>query len=50
MGGVPKDGEGTERIHTWGGETANRKATAERVVWEVVLSLTGGGHEGGGAH
>ena len=29
---------------------ANRKTTAEREVWEVVLSLTGGGHEGGGAH
>ena len=49
MGGVPKNGEGTERVHTWGGETANRKATAERVGREVVLPLTGGGHEGGGA-
>ena len=48
MGGVPKNGEGTECIHTWGGETANWKATTERVGWEVVLPLTGGGHEGGG--
>ena len=50
MGDVPKNGEGTERVHTWGGETANRKTTAEREGWEVVLSLTVGGHEGGGAH
>ena len=49
MGGVPKNGDGTERVHTWGGETANRKTTSERERWEVVLSLTGGGHEGGGA-
>ena len=50
MGGVPENGEGTERVYTWGGDTANRKTTAEREGWEVVLSLTGGGHEGGGAH
>ena len=50
MGGVPENGEGTERVHTWGGETANRKTTAERVGWEVVLTLTGGGYEGGGSH
>ena len=50
MGGVPKNGEGVERVHTWGGETANRTATTERAVWEVVLPLTGGGHKGGGSH
>ena len=50
MGGVPKDEEDTERINTWGGEMANRKATTERLGWEVVLSLTRGGHEGGGSH
>ena len=50
MGGVPENGEGTERIHTWGGETANWKTTAERVGWEVVLPLTGGSYEGGGTH
>ena len=50
MGGVPKNGEGVERVHTWGNKTANRTATVERAVWEVVLPLTGGGHEGGGSH
>ena len=40
----------TERVHPWGGETDNRKTTAEREGWEVFLPLTGGGHEGGGAH
>ena len=28
----------------------NRKTTAEREGWEVVLPLIGGGHEGRGAH
>ena len=50
MGGVPDNGKGTERVHTWGGKTDNRKANAERVGWEVVLSLTGGVHEVVGAH
>ena len=50
MGGVPDNGAGVERVHTWGGETANRQTTAEREGREVVLPLTGGGHEGGGAH
>ena len=50
MGGVPENGEGTEHVHTWDGETANRKTTAEREGWEVVLPLTGGGHEGSGSH
>ena len=44
----PDDGAGVERIYTWGGKTPNRQTTAEREGWEVVLSLTGGGHEGGG--
>ena len=30
MGGVPKNGAGTEHIHPWGDETDNRKTTAER--------------------
>ena len=50
MGGVPDNGAGVERVHTWGGDTANRQTTAEREGWEVVLPLTGGGHEGGGSH
>ena len=50
MGGVPDDGAGSERIYTWGGETANWQTTAEREGWEVVLPLTGGGNEGGGSH
>ena len=50
MGGVTDNGAGVERVHTWVGETANRQTTAEREGWEVVLSLTGGGRAGGGAH
>ena len=50
MGGDPDNGASTERIHPWGGEMDYRKATAEREGWEVVLPLTGGGHEGSGAH
>ena len=50
MGGVIENGAGTERVHTWGGEADYRKATEEREGWEVVLPLTGGGHEGSGAH
>ena len=50
MGGVPDNGEGTERVYTWGGDTAKKTATTERPGWEVVLPLTGGGHEGGRAH
>ena len=50
MGGVPDNGAGVERVHTWGGETANRQTTVQREGWGVVLPLTGGGHEGGGAH
>ena len=50
MGGVPKNGEGTERFHTWGSETDYREAAAEREGWEMVLPLTGVSHEGSGAH
>ena len=50
MVGVLENGEVTECIHIWGGETANWKATAEREGWEVGLPLTGGGHEGDGSH
>ena len=50
MGGVPDNGAGVDRVHTWGGETDNRQTTAEREGWELVLPLIGGGHEGGGDH
>ena len=50
MGGDPDDGAGVERIYTWGRDTANGQTTAEGEGWEVVLPLTGGGHEGGGTH
>ena len=50
MGGFPENGEGTAHVHTWDGKTANRKTTAKSEGWEVVLSLTGGGHEGGRNH
>ena len=50
MVGVPDDGAVVERIYTWGSDTSNRQTTAERERWEVVLTITGGGHEGGGTH
>ena len=50
MGGVPNDGAGAERIYTWGGKKAHRQTTAEGEVWEVSLTLTGGGHEGDRIH
>ena len=50
MGGIPENGAGTERVHPWGGEKDYRKAAAYSEGWEVVLPLTGGGHEVSGAH
>ena len=50
VGGVPENGAGTERVHPWGDETDNRNTTMEREGWEVVLPLTGGGHEVSRAH
>ena len=48
MGSVPDNGAGTERVHPWGGETDNRKATAEREGREVVYpSLEGATKEAG---
>ena len=48
MGGNPENGTGTECVHTWGSDTANRKATTERVGWEVVYpSLEGAMKEAG---
>ena len=48
MGGVPDNGEGPERVHTWGGKTDNRTATKERAGWEVVYpSLDGAMMEAG---
>ena len=50
MGGVPNDGAGAERFYTWGGEETHRQTTTKGKGWEVALSLTRRGHEGGGNH
>ena len=50
VGGVAKNGAGAELLHPWGRETYYREAAAERVVWEIVLTLTCGSHEGSRVH
>ena len=50
MGGVAKNGTGAELLHPWVSETDYREESAERVGWEMVLPLTGGGHEGSRVH
>ena len=50
MGGVAENGAGTELLHPWGSASDYREAAAERVGWEMALSLTGGSHEGIGVN
>ena len=38
------------RLESRGGKKDYMKAAAEREGWEVILPLTGGVHEGSGAH
>ena len=46
VGGDAKNGAGAELLHAWGRETDHGETSAERVGLEIVLPLTGGGHEG----
>ena len=39
MGGVAKNGAGTELLHSWGSKTYHREKAAERVVREMVLNM-----------
>ena len=48
MGVDAKNREGVEIVHAWGRETDYGETAAERVGWEMVLPLPGGGHEGSG--
>ena len=47
VGADPIDREGAGYFHAWGRTQEYRETTAERVIWEMVLPLFGGGHEGG---
>ena len=46
MGGVAKNGAGSELLHPWGIEMDYKEESVERVGWEMVLPLTGGSHAG----
>ena len=50
MGGVAKNEAGAELLHTWGSASDYREAVAERLEWEMALSLPGGSHEGSEVH
>ena len=50
VGGDAKNGAGAEILHPWGSETDYKEASTERVGREIVLPLTGGGHEGSRVH
>ena len=50
VGGVAENGAGAELLNPWGSATDYREAAAERVRWEMALSLPGGSHEGSGVH
>ena len=48
MGVDSKNIEGVGLVHAWGRATDHRETAADRVAWEMVLPLSGGGHEGSG--
>ena len=50
MGADPTYREGDGKIYAWGRENDHRERAAERVGWEVVLPLSGRGHEVGGVY
>ena len=47
VGAEPTDREGAGELHAWGRAQDHRETSAERVGWEMVLPLSGGGHERG---
>ena len=50
MGADPMDREGDGELHAWGRAQDNGETAAERVGWEMVLPLSGRGHERGGVY
>ena len=46
MGGDAKNRAGVELIHAWDRETDHMEIAAERLGRDMVLPLSGGGHEG----
>ena len=48
VGADPTDRAGAGELHARGRAQDHRETAAERVGWEVVLSLSCGGHERGG--
>ena len=50
MGDAPTDREGAKQLYAWVREKYHREIAAKRVGREVVLTLSGRGHEGGGIY
>ena len=50
VGDDPTDREGAGELHAWGCAWDHGETAAERVGWEMVLTLSGGGHKGGGVY
>ena len=50
VGADPTDREGAADLHAWGRAQDHREKFAERMGWEMVLPLSGRGHEGGGVY
>ena len=46
----PTDRKGAGELHAWGRTQDRGETDAERVGWEMVLTLSIGGHEGGGVY
>ena len=47
VGADPTEREGAGKLHAWGRVQDHGETAAEKVGWEMVLPLSGGGHEGG---
>ena len=47
MGDDPTNGEGAGQLHAWVHAKDQGETATERVGWEMVLPLSGEGHEGG---
>ena len=50
VGVDPTNIEGVGQLHAWGRAKDHGETAAERVGWEMLLPLSGGGHEGGGVY
>ena len=47
VGDDPMNREGAGQLHTWGRAKDNGETAVERVGLEMIIPLSGGGHEGG---